>query len=130
AYDVEAGLEFRRVLFRSQYEDEYYTKREAAVIGTTFSVVSITFPLVVIEKVDLGNMFVPFYMTVLIAGFVAALIMPRIPPLSRKEDTYIKEAAGTVDETLPPGHNSLTYGYKQAIERSQKERSVYKFIKE
>lgn len=118
------------LLTSKQYEDGYYTKREAAVIGTTFSVVSITFTLVVIEKVDLGNMFVPFYMTVLIAGFVAALIMPRIPPLSRKEDTYIKEAAGTVDETLPPGHNSLTYGYKQAIERSQKERSVYKFIKE
>src|SRR5699024_6182216 len=60
------------LLTSKQYEDGYYTKREAAVIGTTFSVVSITFTLVVIEKVDLGNMFVPFYMTVLIAGFVAA----------------------------------------------------------
>src|SRR5699024_8340635 len=90
------------LLTSKQYEDGYYTKREAAVIGTTFSVVSITFTLVVIEKVDLGNMFVPFYMTVLIAGFVAALIMPRIPPLSRKKDSYINEAPGTVDETLPP----------------------------
>src|SRR5699024_4864205 len=112
------------------YESGFYTKLEAAVIGTTFSIVSITFMLVIIEEVGLGNMFVPFYLTVLIAGFVAALIMPRIPPLSRKEDAYMKEAAGTVDETLPPGHNSLTYGYKQDIERRQKERSVNKFIKE
>src|SRR5699024_7274698 len=72
-----------------QYESGYYTKREAAVIGTTFSIVSITFTLVIIEEVGLGHMFVPFYLTVLIAGFVAALIMPRIPPLSRKEDAYM-----------------------------------------
>src|SRR5699024_9377316 len=77
------------VLSSKQYEDGYYTKREAAVIGTTFSVVSITFTLVVIAEVGLGHMFVPFYGTVLVAGFVAALIMPRIPPLSRKADTYI-----------------------------------------
>lgn len=31
------------LLTSKQYEDGYYTKREAAVIGTTFSVVSITF---------------------------------------------------------------------------------------
>src|SRR5699024_4317744 len=48
-----------------QYESGYYTKREAAVIGTTFSIVSITFTLVIIEEVGLGHMFVPFYLTVL-----------------------------------------------------------------
>ncbi|MYL58806.1 YjiH family protein, partial [Virgibacillus halodenitrificans] len=70
------------LLTSRQYEDGYYTKREAAVIGTTFSIVSITFTLVVISEVGLEHMFVPFYATVLIAGFIAALIMPRIPPLS------------------------------------------------
>src|SRR5699024_3963774 len=48
------------LLTSKQHEDGYYTKREAAVIGTTFSVVSITFPLVVIAEVGLGHMFVPF----------------------------------------------------------------------
>src|SRR5699024_4585310 len=71
------------LLTSKQYEDGYYTKREAAIIGTTFSVVSITFTLVVIEEVNLGHMFIPFYLTVLFAGLIAALIMPRIPPLSR-----------------------------------------------
>src|SRR5699024_521607 len=46
------------LLTSKQYEDGYYTKREAAVIGTTFSVVSITFTLVVIEEVNLGHMFI------------------------------------------------------------------------
>src|SRR5699024_4906485 len=118
------------LLTSKQYEDGGYTKREAAVIGTTFSVVSITFTLVVIEKVGLGHMFVPFYITILIAGLVAALIMPRIPPLSRKADTYIKGTQSSADETFPAGYNAFTYGYEKAIERSKKERSIYKFFKE
>src|SRR5690625_1010094 len=67
------------LLTSKQYEDGYYTKREAAVIGTTFSIVSITFTLVIIETVGLEHMFIPFYSTVLVAGVVAALTMPRIP---------------------------------------------------
>ncbi|SFA97631.1 nucleoside recognition GATE domain-containing membrane protein YjiH [Lentibacillus halodurans] len=113
-----------------QYEEGYYTKREAAVIGTTFSVVSITFTLVVISEVGLGHMFVPFYLTVILAGFIAALIMPRIPPLSRKPDTYVTEGASGIKEEIPEGYNSFTFGYKKALDRSGKETSVYKFFKE
>ncbi|WP_163969454.1 YjiH family protein [Oceanobacillus halotolerans] len=113
-----------------QYEGGYYTKREAAVIGTTFSVVSITFTLVVISEMGLEQMFLPFYVTILVAGFIAALIMPRIPPLSRKQNSYITETADGIDETLPEGYNYFTFGYKKAIERSQKETSVTKFVKE
>lgn len=118
------------LLTSKQYEDGYYTKREAAVIGTTFSVVSITFTIVVLDRVDLMNKFGQFYITILIAGFIAALIMPRIPPLSRKADTYIKETSTGLDETIPAGHNALTYGYKSALDRAKKETSFYKFIKE
>src|SRR5690625_572677 len=118
------------LLTSKQYEDGYYTKREAAVIGTTFSIVSITFTLVVIDEVGLGHMFIPFYITVLTAVFVAALIMPRIPPLSRKQDAYITKAATGINETIPEGYNAFTFGYKQAIQRSRKETSVYRFFKE
>ncbi|RYG71804.1 YjiH family protein [Lentibacillus lipolyticus] len=113
-----------------QYEEGYYTKREAAVIGTTFSVVSITFTLVVISEVDLGHMFIPFYLTVLTAGFIAALIMPRIPPLSRKANTHVSEAADGIDETIPEGDNSFTFGYRKAIKRAKSETSIYQFFKE
>ncbi|MGL4819671.1 MAG: nucleoside recognition domain-containing protein, partial [Bacilli bacterium] len=47
------------LLTSKQYEDGFYTKREAAVIGTTFSLVSITFSLVVIDTVGLAHMFLP-----------------------------------------------------------------------
>ncbi|WP_373894028.1 YjiH family protein [Virgibacillus natechei] len=118
------------LLSSKQYETGYYTKREAAVIGTTFSVVSITFALVIISEVGLERMFVPFYLTVLIAGFVAALIMPRIPPLSRKTDTYISESAEGISEEIPKEHTRLSYGYEKALEQGKKETSIYKFFKE
>ncbi|WP_188631198.1 YjiH family protein [Lentibacillus kapialis] len=119
------------LLTSKQYEEGYYTKREAAVIGTTFSLVSITFTLVVISEVGLGHMFVPFYLTVLAAGFIAALIMPRIPPLSRKADTYTGESTtGGIDEDIPEGYNVFTFGYKKALDRARNEKSVYKFFKE
>lgn len=113
-----------------QYEDGYYTKREAAVIGTTFSIVSITFSLVVLEQVELAHMFVPFYLTIAAAGFVAALIMPRIPPLSRKADAYITENGKDTSEEIPEGENMITYGYKNALNRAKKETSLYRFFKE
>lgn len=118
------------LLTSKQYEDGFYTKREAAVIGTTFSVVSITFTIVILQEVDLMDMFIPFYLTILAAGLIAALIMPRIPPLSRKADTYAKEAAEGIDETIPEDHNAVSYGYQQALKRGKMENSLYKFFKE
>lgn len=117
------------LLTSKQYEEGYYTKREAAVIGTTFSIVSITFTLVVIKEVDLDHMFIPFYLTVFLAGLIAALIMPRIPPLSRYSDTYITGSEEVIDESVPKGMNSLSFGYQNALERSKQETSVYYFFK-
>jgi len=118
------------LLTSKQYEEGYYTKREAAVIGTTFSIVSITFSLVVLAEVGLAHMFIPFYMTVIIAGLVAALIMPRIPPLSRKPDTYIDGTQRIPGSEAPDNENILAYSYKKALERAKKENSVFKFFKE
>lgn len=112
------------LLTSKQYEGGFYTKREAAVVGTTFSIVSITFTLVIIDYVNLGHMFVSFYLTVLLAGFVAAIIMPRIPPLSRKENTYVKKSIKPVDESIPSEYNAFSYGYKNAIERAKKKKKV------
>ncbi|MGP4059230.1 YjiH family protein [Halobacillus litoralis] len=118
------------LLTSKQYEEGYYTKREAAVIGTTFSVVSITFSLVVIQEVGLGHMFIPFYLTVGFAGFIAALIMPRIPPLSRKADTYVTEEPADQNEDVPEQHNLFTYGYTKAVEQGSKSSGLQQFFKQ
>src|SRR5690625_5874097 len=95
----------------------------------SFSVVLITFTLVIIQTVGLVNMFIPFYLTVIFAGFIAALIMPRIPPLSRISNTYIEGVEPQGDETIPEGYNLLTYGYEKALNRDKKEQSNGGFFK-
>lgn len=97
------------ILTNKQYEEGFYSKREAAVIATTFSVVSITFSLVIIQEVGLEHMFFPFYLTVAAAGVIAALIMPRIPPLSRKPQTYA-EGKEQPDDTIPASYKKQSFG--------------------
>ena len=77
------------LMTNQQYVQGQYTKREAAVLGTTFSVVSITFTIVILEQLGLQSHFGAFYATIVIAGLVAAVIMPRIPPLSLIPDEYV-----------------------------------------
>ena len=102
-----------------QYETGHYTQREAAVIGTNFSLVSITFSLVVIAQVGLEHMFGAFYLTVCLAGIVAAIIVPKLPPLSNKKDISISDQAREADdELLPEGYSSLTWGLKKALEKA------------
>ncbi|MGL5393306.1 MAG: YjiH family protein, partial [Shewanella sp.] len=107
------------LLTSKQYEARFYTQREAAVIGTTFSAVSITFCLVVISQVKLEHMFVPFYLTVCLAGFAAAIIVPKLPPLSWKKDHYIDETPRQADdELIPAGHSALSWGFDKALEKA------------
>ncbi|WP_428912689.1 YjiH family protein [Niallia sp. Krafla_26] len=117
------------LLTSKQYEEGFYTKREAAIIGTSFSVVSITFSLVVISQVGLGHMFVPFYLTITFAGLVAAFIAPRIPPLSRKPDTYyVEKSSEYKEDKIPEGHNPLSWGYVQAIDKARHNRGFVDFL--
>ncbi|MCL1057755.1 YjiH family protein [Shewanella gelidimarina] len=104
-----------------QYEARFYTQREAAVIGTTFSAVSITFSLVVISQVQLEHLFVPFYLTVCFAGFVAAIIVPKLPPLSWKKDLYIDETPRHKDdEVIPAGHGVFSWGLDLALTKASR----------
>ncbi len=107
------------LLTSKQYEEGFYTKREAAVIGTTFSLVSITFSLVVIDTVGLSHMFLPFYLTVTVASLVAAIVMPKLPPLSKKEDQYFDGTPKVDDEEIPAGFNSFSHGLNQAVEKAK-----------
>lgn len=107
------------LLTSKQYEDGVYTKREAAVIGTTFSLVSITFSLVVIDTVGLSRMFLPFYFTVTVASLVAAIVLPKLPPLSKKPDILFDGTPKEDDEVIPAGSSSFSHGLNQAIKKAK-----------
>ncbi|WP_033541335.1 YjiH family protein [Planococcus sp. CAU13] len=119
------------LLTSKQYEDNKYTQREAAIIGTTFSVVSITFAIVVITEVDLGGYFLPYYGTVILAGIILALIMPRIYPLAQKPTTYMDGSSQeSQSEEVPKGYNAASHGLELALQKANRNRSVTEFFKD
>ncbi|CAM3962863.1 YjiH family protein [Vibrio neonatus] len=119
------------LLTSKQYEKKFYTQREAAVVGTTFSAVSITFSLVVIAQVELEHLFLPFYGAVCLAGLVAAVIIPRLPPLSRKKDLFIDGTAPDHDaNAIPSGHSTFSWGLDLALYKAGQVTSISKVAKE
>ncbi len=119
------------LLTSKQYENKFYTQREAAVVGTTFSAVSITFSLVVIAQVQLEHLFLPFYGTICLAGVVAAVIIPRLPPLSLKKDRYIDDSKPEKDaDAVPEGHTTFSWGMDLALKRASEVTSFQSVFKE
>jgi nucleoside recognition membrane protein YjiH len=119
------------LLTNTQYIQNKYTQREAAIIGTTFSVVSITFAIVVIQRVGLGQYFLPYYGTVILAGIVLALIMPRIYPLAKKPTTFMNgKPQDMQSEAVPEGYNVVSHGLENALETAEENRSISEFFKD
>ena len=117
------------LLTSKQYEEGFYTKKEAAIIGTSFSAVSITFSLMVISQVGLSNMFVPFYLTVTFSGIIAAIICSRIRPLSKKPNTYIDGSTAKENvDLIPEGYTSFTWGLSNAVKKAESSYSAKTFI--
>ena len=116
------------MLTANQYEGGYYSAREASIVSTTFSAVSITFSIVVLAQVGLMEYFGVYYLFICLVGIVCALIVPRIPPLSLKKDTYLVEGKAMPD-SLPEGYSSsLQYGLSLAVQRVDEHRGIVQFL--
>ena len=116
------------MLTANQYEGGYYSAREASIISTTFSAVSITFSIVVLAQVDMLEMFGPYYLLICLVGIVCALVLPRIPPLSLKKDTYMVEGKAALDTVPSEYSSSVDYGMALAAERVAEHRGIGQFL--
>ncbi|MFC3901026.1 YjiH family protein [Aliicoccus persicus] len=117
------------LLTAGQYEKGFYSLREASVIATTFSVVSISFSIVVLEYIGLMNYFGLFYGTIILCGIVCALIMPRIPPLSMIKDTYYVEGV-ELNEEVPRSHSMFSWALTSALKKAKKAEGFQGYARE
>jgi nucleoside recognition membrane protein YjiH len=111
-----------------QYEHGNYTAREASVIATNFSVVSLPFSLVVATVAGIENVFIPWYCVVIFACLVAALITPKLPPLSRKAETYLLTAPAITSENKIDAHSLLKEAWHHALTRADHAPGVRDFF--
>lgn len=114
-----------------QYNQGYYTRREATTIATMFSVVSITFVIVIAETIHLSEHFYYFYLTVILACLACAIILPRLWPLNRVPDTFKNNLKHeTLREDNLGNKNPVVYGFEQATVQGIKAPGIKQFFKD
>ena len=116
-------------LTSKQYEEGHYTSKEASIIATTFSAVSITFSLIVLKQVDLMGYFGPYYLTIMVSGIIAAIVVPKLPPLSKKSDLCYDGSKKEEEGNIPKGYTNTQWGLELAMKKAEKSFNLTEFIK-
>mgnify|MGYP005905609261 CR=1 FL=1 len=102
----------------TQYKQGFYTAKEACIISVCFSLVSLPFSTVIADQLGFMPVFVPFYLTVCLASLACALIMPRIYPLNKFNDSTYNNVNHLKEELVPSGTNLFSFGLNKAINRA------------
>jgi len=111
-----------------QYDHGNYTARQASVIATNFSIVSLPFCLVVASVAGIEHLFISWYGIVVLACLIAALITPRLPPLSRKADTYVSGSRESTPTNTQDSRSLVREAWERAMERAESAPGVREFF--
>lgn len=98
-----------------QYATGHYTAREAAIISTMFSVVSLPFCLVIANTLGVGDKFFPFYGILVLVGVLSTILMVRIPPLSTFDNKTYNDIPYKTNEIAPEGANKYRWALNKSI---------------
>lgn len=102
-----------------QYESGFYSAREASVITTNFSVVSIPFVVLTARVAGIPELFVHLYAAMVGIGIICAVVTPRIPPLSRLPDTYHEPVGRQIHEAVEENVSSFRWALDQGLYRAR-----------
>lgn len=82
------------------YKELKYNIREAIIVATSFSTVSISFFVVIAKTANIMELWTEFFFVAFFVTFAVTAITVRIPPLSTKPNTYYKNQEGILEEDI------------------------------
>lgn len=102
------------------YQKKAYTAKEAASITTNFSIASLGGFAFLSSIAGIRHLYSEVVLAAFIATFIMAAIMIRIPPLSRKKDTYIDGTLQQKEERIPEKYNAQTVpaAFQSGVEKA------------
>lgn len=106
------------IITSQQYEEGFYTEREAAAISTNFAISSVVFSFLIATVLGIPHYFIQFYAVVVVTAIIIAIILPRIPPLSLKKNTYLT-GKPPLPEIAPSHMSSGVWAINRAIHKSE-----------
>lgn len=112
------------VITNQQYINGFYTTKEASIISVCFSLVSLPFAVFIYQFLNLSSSFVAFYGAISIASLTAALILPRIYPLSKKSEDYYSGVDVQINENVPEGRTLHNWAVECGVSRAEKAPNV------
>ncbi|MEO0435719.1 MAG: YjiH family protein [Pseudomonadota bacterium] len=113
-----------------QYERGFYTAREAAVIATNFSVVSLPFVYLTARVAGIPDYFFPLYGSMLLICLVLAVITPMLPPLRGLPDEYYQGREGRLQERVPQEESLVGWAQQRALAVAQDAPSVLSSLRQ
>lgn len=82
------------------FKELKYNIREAVIVATSFSTVSISFFVVIAKTANIMELWSEFFLVSFLVTFAVTAITVRIPPLSTKPDNYYKNQKGFPEEDI------------------------------
>lgn len=113
----------------SQYDKGQYTAREAASIAVNFSVVSISFSLLMATVAGIEHLFVPWYLCVIAVCAICAIVTVRLPPLSKISNDYHPNIGKMATEEQILHKNILLNGLLRGMERASSAPDPIQFVR-
>ncbi|MFD4820752.1 YjiH family protein [Peribacillus butanolivorans] len=112
------------VLTNQEYENGFYTGREAIRIATGFSVVSVPIVAILAGFLDLQHLFPLLYGSLIFTAVIVNIIVFRIPPISRKPDEYMDGAPKrTIDEKASENIGVFKWALLSGIKRAEEKKN-------
>ena len=112
----------------NQYEKGHYSSREAACIAVNFSVVSISFSLLIAQVAGIDHLFVKWYLTVVVACILCAIITVRVPPLSKLNDNYFSQVERKVPKEIGVSGHIFARALQNGIMRAKTGPNLKQFL--
>lgn len=107
------------------FKEGKYTKKEAAIIVTSFSTVSTTFMVIIAKNLDLMSIWNTFFWTTFFTTFIVSAITARLKPLNSIEDVYTfsqKEIESKSEKRL------INRAINEAIKEVENNKSIWHSI--
>lgn len=103
-----------------QFRKGLYTEKEADLVATGFSAVSVGFAYMVIKTAGLGDHFIQVYFCALLITLIISAIICRLPPLNRKRSVYVDGHTQTKEEIRAQrgSGNILKKGFERAEKKA------------
>lgn len=102
------------------YKEGFYSPKEAAIIATGFSTVSLPFMLIVSSTLKLSEHWGLYFFTTFFVTFLVTAISARIPPISRMSGVAKKP-----ETDVPSGTSSWQHAVSSGVKASSESKPLY-----